>query len=62
VRYVSVDDFRRACRERRWRLLEERFLHRSHDGTYRRVKSLPGLRASLALFLLEGGHPPPDRT
>lgn len=53
VRYVSVEDFRRACRERRWRILEERFLHRHPDGTHRRVKSLPGLRASLALFHLQ---------
>jgi methionine biosynthesis protein MetW len=52
VRYVSVDDFRRTCGERGWRITREEFMHQSHGGSYRTVGALPALRASLALFQL----------
>ena len=52
VRYFTVADFHAACRLRRWRILQERFVSLNGEGPPAAVGWWPNLRASLALFVL----------
>lgn len=55
IRLVTVNDFRRLCAQRRWRLVREAFVAPGAVGTAAPVRALPNLRASLALAVLERG-------
>lgn len=52
IRLFTVADFRTQCRERGWRVLEERFVSSNANGRSYRTGWAPNLRSSLALFLL----------
>jgi len=53
IRLVTVQDFRRLCRERGWRVVGEAFAAQRGVGRSVPVRALPNLRASLALAVLE---------
>ncbi len=53
IRLVTVNDFRRLCRERGWRIVREAFAAQGGGGGAAPVRLAPNLRASLALAVLE---------
>ncbi len=56
VRYFTVAEFREACRERRWRVMQERYVSLDGERAPAMVRRWPNLRASLALFVLAAGQ------
>jgi methionine biosynthesis protein MetW len=57
VRVVTVRDFRALAADLGATIIGESFAALPDDGSPRPVHLLPNLRASLALFVLEGGKP-----
>ncbi len=54
IRLLTVKDFRNLCRRQGIRIAEQAFVGLAGKGLFRPVRWWPNLRASSALFLLEG--------
>ena len=54
IRLATVKDFRDLCQEKRWTVHKELFVNLDRQDQPRPVRFWPNMRASLALFALEG--------
>lgn len=54
IRLVTVKDFRGLCRDKNWFVFREIFVNLDRHDQPHHVRFWPNLRASLALFALEG--------